>query len=288
MYKGQPNDLYWPSISRRIYIGRQFLGGFTLAINFTASILLAGLFLADPGTDVPVKETHVLRAETGSSIAGRMETLYTLSRQEFQVYVTGSQDAERGLLLVHEWWGLTEHLKVEADYWASRGFRVFAPDLYDGRIPRTSRAAARIMQAIDQPLANSKMGAVLDVMAQAGIQAFALGWCFGGGQVLQGGIAYPDRLQAIAIYYGRPELRESRLARLRSPVLGIWAVQDGWITPQRVESFAKALAKAGREYEFHHFDAGHAFANPSGDHYDSALAREARRLTEDFFDRALR
>ena len=143
------------------------------------------------------------------------------------------------------------------------------------------------MHAIDQRIANNKLGAVLKAIRMADMPVFALGWCFGGGQVLQAGIAHPDHLQAIAIYYGRPELRDSRLARLRSPVLGIWAVQDRWITPKRVAAFAEAMERAGRKYEFHTFDARHAFANPSGDHYDSALAKKARRITEEFFEKTL-
>ena len=142
------------------------------------------------------------------------------------------------------------------------------------------------MHETDQRIANNKLGAVLEAIRKANRSVFALGWCFGGGQVLQAGIAHPDHLQAIAIYYGRPELRESRLARLRAPVLGIWAEQDRWITPKRVEEFAEVMDRAGRKYEFHHFDARHAFANPSGDHYDSALAKKARRIAEEFFEKS--
>lgn len=247
---------------------------------------LAMLLLAQ--ADLPTGESHTLRSmEPEVALAGEMLVMHTRSKQAFMVYATGAADAERGLLLLHEWWGLTRPLMQEADYWAAQGYRVYAPDLYDGFVASTSREAARAMHAVNQSMANSKMKAVLEALAGEGKAVVAMGWCFGGGQALQAGIAAADQVKAVAIYYGRPELRVARLRRLAGPVLGIWANGDGWITPQRVDEFARALDKAGRDFEFHDFDAGHAFANPSGDHYDSALARQARQLTSQFFDRAL-
>ena len=174
-------DLDQPLVSRTIISSHQLRGEITLTVKFAALMLYSGLFLAQPGTmDVPVNEPHVVRVDENITLTGQMETISTPSRQEFQVYVTGSPDSKRGLLLVHEWWGLTEHIKAEADYWATRGYRVMAPDLYDGRIAHTSREGARYMHAIDQRIANNKLGAVLKAIRMADMPVFALGWCFGG------------------------------------------------------------------------------------------------------------
>jgi carboxymethylenebutenolidase len=74
----------------------------------------------------------------------------------------------------------------------------------------------------------------------------------------------------------------SRLKTLRGPVLGIWASQDGWITPDKVRAFDDALTQAGVRHEFHAYDADHAFANPSGGKYNGPAAADAWQKTRTF------
>src|SRR5688572_16561054 len=38
-----------------------------------------------------------------------------------------------GVLVFHEWWGITEHVRNEARYFAGLGYSAFVADLYGGR-----------------------------------------------------------------------------------------------------------------------------------------------------------
>ncbi|MCG8433035.1 MAG: dienelactone hydrolase family protein [Gammaproteobacteria bacterium] len=255
-------------------------------LSFLALLLITAVGFAQDD-DVPAGEPHTLRPPSGVALAGEMMTLHTLSKRPFRAYVSGPDDAERGLLLVHEWWGLTEHVKAEADRYAALGYRVALVDLYNGKSTDISRIAADYMKSVDQLDANSKMRAALNFLTKPGRKLGALGWCFGGGQALEVAVSYPELVDAAVIYYGRPITEQNRLKRLGGPVLGIFAERDSWITPEKVEDFRSALDKAGSAYSIHSFPAGHAFANPSGKHYDGDIAREARALTDRFLRESL-
>jgi carboxymethylenebutenolidase len=84
------------------------------------------------------------------------------------------------------------------------------------------------------------------------------------------------------MYYGMPVTDVARLKTLQGPVLGIWAKRDGWITPDKVVAFDKALTEAGIPHEFHSYDADHAFANPSSGRYQPQAAKDAWKKTEAF------
>ena len=74
------------------------------------------------------------------------------------------------------------------------------------------------------------------------------------------------------------------LKALESPVLGIFAKNDGWITPAVVGKFEKGLKTAGVKAEIKIYDADHAFANPSGKRFHRPSARDAWKRTLAFFE----
>ena len=67
-----------------------------------------------------------------------------------------------------------------------------------------------------------------------------VGWCFGGGQSLQGTLAAPELVDATVIYYGPLVADPDKLKAIRGPVLGIFANEDQSITPEKVTAFAEA------------------------------------------------
>ena len=53
------------------------------------------------------------------------------------------------VLLVHEWWGLNDHIKAMAAEFAKAGFTALAVDLYRGQVATDPNAARGYMQAVD-------------------------------------------------------------------------------------------------------------------------------------------
>jgi dienelactone hydrolase len=103
----------------------------------------------------------------------------------------------------------------------------------------------------------------------------SIGWCFGGGWSLQEALLGGKQTVGCVMYYGMPEKDVARLKTLNSDVLGIFASQDKWISPEVVARFKKDMAAAGKSLTVESYDADHAFANPSNPKYKKADAAQA-------------
>jgi len=54
------------------------------------------------------------------------------------------------VLIIHEWWGLNDHIRDVMPRLAAEGYRAFAADLYDGCRTSDADEAARMMTSLDQ------------------------------------------------------------------------------------------------------------------------------------------
>ncbi|MDX1666790.1 MAG: dienelactone hydrolase family protein, partial [Saprospiraceae bacterium] len=109
-----------------------------------------------------------------------------------------------------------------------------------------------------------------------------IGWCFGGGWSLKASIMAEDQGAACVMYYGMPVQTVEQLRPIEADILGIFAENDGHITPEVVEEFKQLAEQAGEDLELHSFEANHAFANPSSPRYKEEAARQANALALQF------
>ncbi|NVB81311.1 MAG: dienelactone hydrolase family protein [Kofleriaceae bacterium] len=182
------------------------------------------------------------------------------------------------IVVIHEWWGLNDHVEHWADRLASAGWAALAVDLYGGKVATTRDDALAALKAVDDNQAHATISAAIDFLAkdpriQAKTRA-VIGWCFGGGWSLQTALAHPE-LQGAIIYYGQLETDPAKLAAIKANVLGIFGNKDKGIPPETVDKFEAALKQAGVKAEIHRYDAEHAFANPSNPIYDETSAADA-------------
>jgi carboxymethylenebutenolidase len=193
-----------------------------------------------------------------------------------------------GVVLIHEFWGLNDHIKAMAVEFAREGYVAVAVDLYGGKVATTRDEAMALRNAVDAAMATEALVAWVDWLRADGRvngKVGTCGWCFGGGWSLNASLATP--VEATVIYYGRVVSDKAVLAKLAGPVLGHFGERDGNINHEMVDPFAAALAELGKPHEIHWYDADHAFANPTGDRYDQDDAKLAWRRTLDFLDASL-
>jgi carboxymethylenebutenolidase len=106
---------------------------------------------------------------------------------------------------------------------------------------------------------------------------------------LNGALDQPEALDALVIYYGRIQAAEqSELAALQMPILGHFGGEDESIPLANVRAFEQALEDQGKDAQVYTYDeAGHAFANPSGQNYHPEAAAEAWDRTTRFLQQHL-
>lgn len=184
--------------------------------------------------------------------------------------------SKRYLLLFHEWWGLNNHIKQEAELWCrALQTNVLALDLYDGKVAFKAEDAGKLMQACSKERAAAIIKGALNF---AGPEADfrTMGWCFGGGWSLQAALLCGTKAKACVVYYGMPESDIEKLKTLSTDVVFVHAQRDKWITDEVVADFERNMVTAGKKLSVYRYDADHAFANPSSPRYQEAAATAAR------------
>ncbi|TLM96895.1 dienelactone hydrolase family protein [Hymenobacter jeollabukensis] len=212
--------------------------------------------------------------------AGKLVTYPTPDSSTAHAYQVGPGTKDgKYLLVIHEWWGLNDYIKREADRLAASlpGVTVLAVDLYDGKLATTADEASRLVQAVDNNRAKNILRGAL-TRAGAKAQVATLGWCFGGGWSLQAALLAGKQAVGCVMYYGMPEKDVAKLKTLNTDVLGLFATQDQGISPAVVKQFQADMKKASKQLTVHNFDAVHAFANPSNPKYDAKAATQANTI----------
>ncbi len=170
------------------------------------------------------------------------------------------------LVMVHEFFGLNEDVVKKADVLAREGYVVLAVDAYRNQttalVPRAiwlvvSTPQDRIAQDIDAGFAYLARLEGVDPQ-----RVGAVGFCFGGTQVMKMSARNPD-LAAAVIYYGSgPFSRPDQLGVMgaRGPVLGIYGEQDTSIPVSEVRAFEQAMQARGVRHQVTIYPGvGHAF-----------------------------
>jgi len=240
-------------------------------------------------SEAEFKKLHELRRET--SPAPRGEMIELPGGKAYLSLPSGAKAPLPGIVVIHEWWGLNQHIKHWTDRLADEGYAALAVDLYGGRVADNRNDAMSYMRGVDPEAALSTCEAAEAFLREdARIKApktASIGWCFGGGQSLRMALNVPT-LDAAVIYYGHLVDDPEKLKAIRASVLGIFGNQDRSINPDAVNRFEKGLRAAGGRYRILRYDANHAFANPSSARYAQDSATDAWKHVREFLATNLR
>ena len=195
-----------------------------------------------------------------------------------------------GLVVIQEWWGLTEHIKDVTDRFAAEGFVALAPDLYGGPTTHDSDEAGQMMQDLPVDRAATDLAGAVDFLlghdAVTSATVGAVGFCMGGGFVLVLAAQQGDRIGAAVPFYGVGGYDQVDLGGTTAPVLGHFGTEDSSAAPDQVDALeAELQAKAKGSVEIVRYPgAGHAFFNDENllGTYDAELAQQAWSRTLEF------
>ncbi|WP_026556190.1 dienelactone hydrolase family protein [Arthrobacter sp. 35W] len=216
-----------------------------------------------------------------------------------------------GLIVLHEVWGLVDHIKDVADRFAAEGYLVLAPDLLDGAGPSPS-VLADLQEKMQDPQGRNEIQPQLrELMAPmrapdfaakalAGVQACfehlnglesigslvgVVGFCFGGSYSFSLAVAEP-RLKAAVPFYGHADFTAEQLRGITAPVLAFYGEKDERLMAT-LPALRESMKAAGVDFTAVVYpDAGHAFFNDTNaaayreDDADDAWSRTLEFLSD--------
>lgn len=219
------------------------------------------------------------------------ETKFTHGGKSVGGYLARPSDLSSApaILLIHEWWGLNDHIKDIANRYAQAGFITAAIDLYHGVITRDAQEAARLMGSLPPERALDDLRTAVNFLRdqQQGTAGVGVtGFCMGGVYTLL--TACTNQVDAAVAFYGLPD-DLSVIKNLSCPLLFIGGEKDQWITVEKMKRLEAELNNQGKEAEVKIYQgADHAFFNDTRPEvYSPQNAQDAWQRAITFFSRHL-
>jgi carboxymethylenebutenolidase len=175
-----------------------------------------------------------------------------------------------GVLVIQEWWGLDSGIKEMANRLGTAGFVALAPDLYHGELAAHDEMdkANELMNAMPPDRAARDMSGAIDYLAGldgvTGPGIGVVGFCMGGMLSFLIAAARPDKVVAVAPFYGFPPPgMEPDWSKLTATIRGHMAEHDDFFTPEGAKALEAKLQGMGKDVSLTiHPGTGHAFMAP--------------------------
>ena len=155
-----------------------------------------------------------------------------------------------GVIVIQEWWGLVPHIIDVTDRFGDAGYTALAPDLYHGKTASEPDGAGKLMMAMNMAQAAKDMSGAVDFVVErsGNDRVGVVGYCMGGGLALVLATQRPDHIKAVAPYYGLIpwEAAQPEWERLDAVVVGEYAGEDGFFTPEKAAELEAQLRDPGQ------------------------------------------
>jgi carboxymethylenebutenolidase len=214
--------------------------------------------------------------------------LSTERAEVFSTHLFGQSHQEKGLLLIHDGWGVLEYNVAWAERFAQANYRVILVDLYDGQHPSDMRAVNLLTRELtaQQETVQKKLAHHLMALKKEVNKVAVLGWAFGGVQAQRLALNYPTLIDALAVFYCRLLITKQRVQELQAPMLAVFAENEStW--PDKQADLEQIMYEADKTLVSHSYPADAGFINSSSETYDNQACERAWHDTRAFLDRYL-
>lgn len=173
------------------------------------------------------------------------------------------------VVVVPEWWGVTDYTKKRARMLAELGYVAIVADYYgDGKIAKDPKTATEYATPFySDP--NLGRGRLLAAIAKARQyqeadqhKVAAIGYCFGGSMVLNAAKMGTD-LNGVVCFHGGLKTVPATQGSVKGKILVLQGADDKFVAADDITSFRKNLDDNGVSYQYISYPgATHAFTNP--------------------------
>lgn len=180
-----------------------------------------------------------------------------------------------GILVVHEWWGHNEYARKRARMLAGLGYVALAVDMYgEGRQADHPDDAGKFSGEIrkNKDLGRERFLAARNALEDQTItdpgRIGAIGYCFGGGVVLQMARDGMDLAGVASFHGGLATDAPARPGAVKAKILVLTGADDKFVPPEQVEAFRQEMKAAGADFRIVSYPGAlHSFTNPDADEY---------------------
>ncbi len=211
-------------------------------------------------------------------------TLTATDGHILQAYTAGAEDAERGIVVLQEIFGVNSHIRDVCDFYASKGYRVIAPALFDRIEPGVEMGytAGDVERGKQFKAKVSYEDALKDIEAAAAAlsqqkKIGVVGFCWGGTLTWLAACRSAE-FSAASCWYGAG-IAELRDEKAQCPVQMHFGEKDKSIPPSDVD----AIRAAQPDVDVCIYDADHGFGCDQRGSYDPFASELARTRTVEFF-----
>jgi carboxymethylenebutenolidase len=171
-----------------------------------------------------------------------------------------------GVLVAHEWWGLTDQIAGIAEQLAAEGYVALAVDLYDGQVTSEPPEALKLMTSVPLAQGTARLADAVDFLlaheAVTGESLGAVGYSMGGGYVLVLAAQAGAKLSTVVSYYGVVNGQDPDFSGVKAKVLGHFGEQDAFVPTDRAHQLTSAVRdQSGTDVQLLLYPRGHSFAN---------------------------
>ena len=175
-----------------------------------------------------------------------------------------------GVLIVHQWLGLTDYEKHRAEMLAQLGYVAFCADIYgQGVRPQTAQEAGAQAGKYksDRQLLRARVNAGLDALRRQPLvdpkRIAAIGYCFGGTTVIELARSGADVSGVVCFHGGLDSPTPADGKNIKGKVLVCHGADDPFSSPQNIAAFENELRQGGVDWQLIKYGgAVHSFTQP--------------------------
>lgn len=216
----------------------------------------------------------------------------------YVAYDDAATSSRPGILVVHNWMGLSDHTRSVCQELAKLGYTAFAADIYGKGVrpanPKEAGAQAGKYKG-DRKLLRARAQAGLDQLTQSPhvdkTKLGAIGYCFGGTTAIELARSGAPLSAVVSFHGGLDSLHPEDGKNIKAHMLILHGADDPTMTKEAVEAFQQEMRDAKVDWEMVYYgDAVHAFTEESAGHdkskgvaFNEKAAKRSWQVMQDFF-----